>query len=65
VSLADQPAWRRFVARVGGFLGDLLPSPPDSVDDYEPGVSGEEMAERRRHRLKIESLEKKGKGGYR
>jgi hypothetical protein len=42
-----------------------LPSPPDLVDDYEPGVSGEEMAERRRHRLKIESLEKKGKGGYR
>jgi hypothetical protein len=60
-----QHGWQRLLRSGLSRLYNLLPSPPTSDDEYVPGLSGEEVAERRRLRRKIKALEKGGKGGYR
>jgi hypothetical protein len=51
---------------IGSVLDSALPVPPEQRDaqTWTPG-SGEEHSERRRRRLKLHMLEKRGKGGYR
>jgi hypothetical protein len=53
----------RFVARL---VDDGLPMSPDdrAARDWD-ATSGEEQSRRRRLRLRLHMLEKRGKGGYR
>ena len=57
---------RRAFARIIEFIDDSAPMPPDQREerDWTPR-SNEEVAQRRRLRLKLHLLEKRGKGGYR
>ena len=56
---------QRLVRGATSWLFNLLPSAPGSDDEYVPGLSNEEVSERRRLRLKIKMLAKDGKGGPR
>ena len=60
-----QHGWQRFLRGAASWLYNLLPSAPSSDDEYVPGLSNEDQAQRQRLRLKIKLLEKEGKGGYR
>jgi hypothetical protein len=60
-------AWpMRFLRRLWSFLDDALPmSPGDRAErDWTP-ESGDVESARRKLRLKLHMLEKRGKGGYR
>jgi hypothetical protein len=55
-------AWKRVL----GLLDDALPVPPDQQEERDwTGESSEQVASRRRLRLRLHLLEKRGKGGYR
>lgn len=55
-------AWRRVIA----FIDDALPMPPGERDERDSaGEDREELSSRRRRRIRIRLLEKRGKGGYR
>lgn len=59
--------WLRGLGRIIGRLVDaVMPMPPDqrAERDWTPMPDGEQ-SERRKLRLKLHMLEKRGKGGYR
>ncbi len=59
----------RLLRHLWSILDDALPMSPDDRAERdstrEPGDSGEAESARRRQRLKLHMLEKRGKGGYR
>ena len=56
----------RILRSLGTLLDDVLPMPPDQREQrsWTP-LSGNEVARRRRQRLDLHLLEKRGKGGFR
>ena len=56
----------RILRSVGALIDDALPMPPDQREQrsWTP-LSGNEVARRRRQRLDLHLLEKRGKGGLR
>jgi hypothetical protein len=56
-------AARRWIVR---FIDDALPMPPEQRDEREwTSTPGDEQSARRKLRLRLHMLEKRGKGGYR
>lgn len=57
---------RRTLDRLLRFTDDALPVPPDQRAEREwTPESGDSQSRRRKLRLKLHMLEKRGKGGYR
>jgi hypothetical protein len=53
-------------ARLGSLIDDALPMPVDQRAERDrTGDTGEAEAARRQRQLRMEMLEKRGKGGYR
>jgi hypothetical protein len=61
VAKEPRSTWRRLLKRISGALDEALPRSPEE-QQYEPD-SDEVTPERRR--LRLRTLEKEGKGGYR
>jgi len=61
----ERPA-RRLYRWWSSIIDDALPMPPDEREerDWTP-ISSDEQSDRRKDRLKLHMLEKRGKGGYR
>lgn len=52
--------------RIVALIDDVLPMPPDQREARDRRPTGDdEVARRRRLRLRLHMLEKRGKGGYR